>query len=287
MGAERKKMTNIFFAISDADIAPLFFDKTGIKCNYLMAFNNIKNQSWKLTNLYRKKINLLYLDSGAYASSTRRSCAVSRDRYLDHLRGYGHKYDEFFNLDDNFNDPVHNQNNQHYLENGLGGTGMKPIPVVHDKTDPFGEFSMYANMGHQYIAIGSSGSRKGKDKLLTQAKNKYPEVKIHLFGDLDKYLLEKHRPYSADSASWAHQAGVGGGIYYWRPQEKKQYQFNIGGRNRVNGKTHIKLSPLWNEIEDFLYNKFGYDHHDLFNYKCRFILNIYAIKQYEDYLNSV
>jgi len=276
----------IFQAIAEADMIPIFFDKTGIKGNYLIAFNYLKGQSWKLTDQYREMINLLFLDSGAYSSSTGK-CVISVSEYLRYLKLYGHKYDACFNLDDDFNNPSHNLQHQLYLENGLIGTTTRPIPVIHDEKNPFGEFAMYAGMGHQYIAIGSSGSRASKDQLLEQTKKKYPDVKIHLFGNLDKYLLEKHRPFSADSASWAHQAGKGGGIHYWRPSENKSYQFNIGGRDQVRGSQHIKKSSFWEEIRAFLYDTFSYEYNDLFKYQVCWILNFYYYKQYEDYVNSL
>ena len=279
-------MSHLFYAIVEADTVSLFFDKTGIKGNYLIAYNNIKGQSWKLTDQYREQINLLDLDSGAFASSTGK-CIISLQGYLRYLQLYGHKYDTVFNLDDAFANPTHNLQNQLYLEKGLADTDILPVPVIHDKANPFGEFEMYAEMGHQYIAIGSAGSRSSKDQLLTQAKEKYPDIKIHLFGDLDRYLLEKHHPYSADSASWAHQAGVGGGISYWRPSENRQYNFNIGGRDSVKESEHIKLSPLWEEVRAFLYDRFRYEYNDLFKYQARFVLNLYSLKQYEDYLNSL
>ena len=279
-------MTHIFQAIVDADTVPMFFDKTGIKLNYLIAFNNIKGQSWKLTDQYRDRINLLFFDSGAFRASSGK-IAISASGYLGYLKLYGHKYVAVCNLDDRFDDPGHNLQNQLYLERGLAGTNIRPVPVIHDKNDPFGEFELYAGMEHPFIAIGSAGSRSDKDLLLTQAKAKYPDVKIHLFGDLDKYLLEKHRPFSADSASWAHQAGKGGGIYYWRPSEHRQYQFNVGGRDIVKGSPHIKSPLLWEEIRAFLYDTFRYEYNDLFKYQVRFILNLYSLKQYEDYLNSL
>lgn len=279
-------MTYIYHAINDADMVSLFFDKTGFKRNYLIAFNNIKGQSWKLTNQYRHLINRLALDCGAYAASTKK-CVISCSGYLSYLKSYGHKYDVCFNLDDDFDNPEHNLQNQLYLDKGLIATTVRPVPVVHDKADPFGEFAMYADLGHKYIAIGSAGSRASKDQLLTRAKTNYPDVKVHLFGDLDRYLLETHRPYSADSASWAHQAGKGGGIYYWRASENRQYLFNVGGRDVVKGSSHIKLSPLWEEIRAFLYDKFRYEYNDLFQYQTRFILNLYSHKQFEDFLNSL
>lgn len=279
-------MVHIFCAVGDAGMVPKFYDKTGILLNIMIAYNYIKGHSFKLTDTYRDRVNLLYLDSGAYSVSTGRS-NIDVYGYFHYLNTYGHKFNVCFNLDDRFDDPDHNLVHQLYLENGLLNTTTVPVPVVHDDIDPFGEFEMYAGLGHSYIAIGSSGSAAVKDKLLTQAKEKYPEIKIHLFGDLDRKLLEKHRPYSADSASWAHQAGKGGGIYYWRPSENKGYQYNVGGRDSVKGAPHIKSSPFWEEISAFLYDTFRYEYNDLFKHEVRWILNFYFNHQLEKYLNSL
>lgn len=276
----------IFHAVENPGIIPIFYDKTGIKLNVLIAYNNIKGNSWKLTDLYRDRINLLYLDSGAYSVYTGKS-NIDVHGYLDYLKLYGDKFDACFNLDDRFNDPGHNQQNQSYLESGLIGSATMPIPVVHDKNDPLGEFETYTGLGHDYIAIGSSGSKADKDQLLGQAKEKYPDVKIHLFGDLDGYLLTKHRPYSADSATWVHKAGKGGGIIYWRPSENKPYQYNVGSREVFKGSPHIKLSPFWGEIRAFIHDSFGYEERDLFKYEVRWILNFYFYWQLENYLNSL
>jgi len=276
----------IFQAIAEAGMIPILYDKTGIPLNILIAFNYMKGQSFNLTDLYRDRIKLLYLDSGAYSVSTGKS-NIDVQGYRDYLKKYGHKFDACFNLDDDFNMPDHNLQNQLYLESGLAGSTSFPVPVIHDNINPFGEFEMYARLGHNFIAVGSAGSRSSKDQLLTQAKEKYPHVRIHLFGDLDRYLLEKHRPYSADSASWAHKAGKGGGIYYWRSTENKQYHFNVGGRDPVKGGQHIKLSPFWEEIRAFLYDTFRYEYRDLFKYQVRWILNFYFFNQLESYLNSL
>ncbi len=205
----------IFHAIGDADIVPIFYDKTGIRLNIMVAYNNIKRNASKLTDRYRNQINLLYLDSGAYSAHTGRSNVDVHD-YRAYLRCYGHKFDACFNLDDCFDSPAHNLRNQLCLEEGLPSNRRAPIPVIHDKQDPLGEFETYVGLNHDYIALGSSSSARTKEELLQKAKEKYPAVRIHLFGDLSWKLLERHRPYSADSSTWAHRAGRYGGIYYWR-----------------------------------------------------------------------
>ena len=277
---------HIFSAITDADMVTKFFDKIGILLNILIAYPYLKGQSFKLTDTYRRMINLLYLDSGAYSAFMGKS-TIDVYGYLHYLNSYGRKYNGCFNLDDRFDNPDHNLLHQLYLEKGLLNTDTLPIPVVHDSINPFEEFEMYAGMGHSYIAIGSSGSSALKDQLLTQAREKYPDVKVHLFGDLERNILKKHRPFSADSASWAHNAGVGV-INYWRSSENKSYRYNVGGRDSVKGSQHIKLSPFWDEIRAFLYDTFRYEYNDLVNnYEARWILNLYFNHQFETYLNSL
>ena len=275
----------IFCAITDADMVPKFFDKTGISLNILIAYPYLKGQSFKLTDTYRRMINRLYLDSGAYSVFMGKS-TIDVYGYFHYLNSYGRKYNGCFNLDDRFDDPDHNLLHQLYLERGLLNTDTLPIPVVHDNINPFEELEMYAGMGHSYIAIGSSGSAAMKDQLLTQAKEKYPDIKIHLFGDLDRNILKKHRPFSADSASWAHQAGVGA-INYWRSSENKGYSYNTGEKDSAKSIPHIKRSPFWQEIRSFVYDTFQYEYSDLLKYETRWILNLYFNHQFETYLNSL
>lgn len=272
----------IFNAITNADMVAKFFDKMGIKLNILIAYPYLKGQSSKLTDTYRQMIDRLYLDSGAYSVSTG-NFNIDAYGYGHYVNPYGHKFDAVFSLDDRFDDPYHNFINQAYLEDSLSTV---PVPVVHDSMDPFGEFEMYAALGHSYIAIGSSGSTAVKDELLTQAREKYPDVRVHLFGDLNRKLLEKHRPYSADSASWAHQGGKGC-INYWRPSENKAYQYNVGEKDLVKGIPHIKKSPHWEEIRAFIYDRFRYEYDDLLKFEARWVLNFFYNHQFETYLNSL
>lgn len=60
----------IFAAITDAKTVQMFYDKTGIKLNYLISYHYLKGQAYKLTAEYRHMIKSLYLDSGAFSVST-------------------------------------------------------------------------------------------------------------------------------------------------------------------------------------------------------------------------
>ena len=109
----------------------------------------------RLTEEYRSMINELYLDSGAFSVAGGRS-KITVTEYSKYLKLFGDRFDQYFNLDDQFDNPDHNQHNQQYLEENLPEGTKKPIPVVHDNNDPFAEFSYYVDLGHNYIAIGST-----------------------------------------------------------------------------------------------------------------------------------
>ena len=100
---------------------------------------------------------------------------------------------------------------------------------------------------------------------MDQIKEKYPDLKIHLFGNLDRKILEKYRPCSADSSSWAQLSGKGGSIYCWRPSEKKDYIYYVGSKESDNEPPHIKRSQFWDEIEVSLHKTFGYNYQKLFD----------------------
>ena len=108
----------VFAALDDAETVRKFYDKTGIKLNYLISYYYLGGQAYRLTKEYRKMIKELYLDSGAYSVEAGKS-KITITEYLKYLSLYGDKFNQYFNLDDKFNDPEHNQSNQEYLESIL------------------------------------------------------------------------------------------------------------------------------------------------------------------------
>lgn len=277
----------ILHAIDDANIVPVFFEKTGAKPNIMISYHYLEGNASKLMLTYRDMIGSLYIDSGAFSAHTKKAL-VSIHEYRRYMKRYGHFIDVYFNLDDRFDDPDHNLLNQLFLEEGLGDA-KKPIPVIHDPEDPFRELQMYAEMGHDYIALGSMGSHKRIDPvIMTKVNEMYPELKIHLFGNLNRKILEKYKPYSADSSTWAQQGGKAGSVYYWRPSENKGYTYYVGARESSKVEAvHIKKSPFWREIEAFLHDTLGYTYGDLLtSAEAKQVVNLYFFKQYEDYLNS-
>ena len=274
----------IFNAIETANIIPLLYEKTQVRANILMSYPLLKGNAYKLTKEYRDMIDSLYLDSGAFSAS-RGKFKLTVSEYRRYIKRYGHLFDAVFNLDDDFNNPDHNYNNQAYLEEALSEMTVRPIPVIHDKDDPFQEFEVYVKQGHDYIAVGSNS--KLPDDVYKKIKDNFPDVKIHMFGSLNRKMLMNHKPYSADATTWAIQAG-NGRIYYWDPLDQDDYLI-YGGEREVNDET-IKTFDSFHhktELEAFLLEKFRYDRNDLLtSTEARRIVNLYFFKQLEDFINT-
>jgi len=292
----------LFNAIGDARIIPLFYEKTGIKLNILVSYHYLQGQEHPLVKQYRKMYDLLYLDSGAFSANTGKS-KIDVHEYLQYLKLNGKAFDVTFNLDDNFRDPEHNWQNQVYLEKNLSKGIKRPVPVLHYMEDPLAEFERYY-ADYPYIALGSN--RNVSKNFFEKVKDSHPNLKVHLFGNLGREILLKCRPYSADSAFFVH-ASKFGVIYYWDPREKKEYPIDLGERERgvevrVEGwrriyetkkrkqgnVVHFSKFKYRDELEKFLRHTFNYEyHHLLSSWEAKYAVNLYFIKQFEDYVNSL
>lgn len=274
----------IFMAITDPNIIPAFYQKTKMKLNIMISYHYLRGAAYKVAEKYRDLINFLFLDSGAFSASQGKS-SITLPEYLGYLKMYGHLFDAVFNFDDKFDDPEHNWRNQVYLEKGLAGTGIKPIPVVHDVNDPFGEFEMYAEGGRDYIAIGST--TKLKDDVFEKMKENFPNVKVHMFGSLDRKMLFKHKPYSADSSTFTQEA-ANGNIFYWDPIDQKECKINVGEREKKgNNIIHCKTFKHRANLEKFIYETFNYRCQDLLtSYEAKSIVNMYFFTQLQNRINQ-
>ena len=278
----------VFAAVNDAEIVRKFYDKTnGIKLNYLISYYYLDGLAYRLTEGYRSFINELYLDSGAFSVAGGRS-KITVTEYSKYLKLFGDRFDQYFNLDDNFDNPDYNQGNQQYLEENLPEGMKKPIPVVHDNQDPLVEFSNYAIQGHRYIAIGST--TKIPDDTMAEIKEKYPNIHIHLFGKTSLKELETGYYHSADSTTWADAAAVGD-ILYWDPDENEFHKIYMGSTERRDSESdHYKRFSKKEKLDAFLKDTFDYEYKDLLiksGSEPRYIVNLYYYKQLEDYLTSL
>jgi hypothetical protein len=281
----------VFAALDDAETVRKFYEKTEgrIKLNYLISYYYLDGQAYRLTDehKYKDMINELYLDSGAFSVAAGRS-KITVTEYSKYLNLFGDRFDQFFNLDDQFNNPEHNQDNLKYLEENLPQSPKKPIPVVHDNENPFQEFSDYVNLDHDYIAIGSTINIP--DDTMAQIKEKFPTVKIHLFGKIALRQLKTGYYYSADSTTWSDAAGFGD-ILYWDPDEKEFHKIYMGSTDRRDDESdHYKRFAKKDKVEAFLQDTFDFEYSDLLKksgaYNRR-IVNLYYYKQLEDYLTEL
>ena len=269
----------IYNAIDNADIIPEYYKKTKNKLNVLVAYPYLKGNAYKMAIKYRGMIDSLYLDSGAFTVS-KGKFKLSVSEYGRYVAIYGGLFDEVFNLDDDFFDPMHNLTNQAYLEKLLPKSSKRPIPVVHDAEDPFEEFKGYVKQGHGYIAIGSSN--KLSKEVFTKIQKKFPDIKIHMFGKLNRKMLAKYKPYSADASTWAKAAGMGR-FYYWDPKDKEEYLISVNGNEKDSGKniTYHKFSHKA-DLDKFLKDAFGYDCNQLkTDYIARQVVNLHFFNQLE------
>jgi len=282
----------LYCAVVDAETVKKFYDATKgtIKLNVLISYFYIKGNAHKLTSLYRQMIDTLIMDSGAYSVATGKS-KISLSEYKLYLKRYGHLFDCVFNLDDKFDNPEHNQRHQDYLQQGVTRDRW-PVPVVHSEDDPEGEVQIYVDQGHDYIALGSLGKhRKFDADTVARIMEKFPDIRFHLFGNFDREILTKCRPYSADSATWGHKAGFGS-VYYWDPDEKKEHSIYLGKRDTKQqpGQIHYRdLEPkLKIKFDNFLARTFGYDYAIIMNEETPMqLVNVYFFTQLESHINSL
>jgi len=274
----------ILISITNADIVRKFYELTGKKCNILISYNNLKGNAYKLFVLYRNMINLLYLDSGAWAMNTGRA-VINVSEYKKYIGRYGDFCDQIFSLDEDFNNPERNMNNQIFLETDLPPNQKRPIPVIHDEHDPLDELQSYVDMGHDYIAIGSN--RKLDDEVFEEIRKRHPDLKLHMFGNMNRRMMLTHKPYSVDSATWAHAAAFGN-ILYFDPVEEKEHKIYVGEKERPKEKKYIFYEKFYKKdnVAEFLRETFGYTYADLLNAKePQFMVNMYFFTQLEDFLN--
>jgi hypothetical protein len=282
---KEKKMTKILNVIADESIIPYYYNITGKKLRVLVSYFYGQSLIYKLVYEYREEmIEDLYLDSGAY-SAWKGNITLSISEYMKYLQMFGQHFDYCFNLDDDFTNPDHNFNNQALLEDGLPESFKRPIPVIHDSEDPFEEIGIYVDQGHDYIAIGSN--KKLNDETWSKIKDKFPDLKLHMFGNLNRKMLFTHKPYSVDAATYAIKAGFGY-ICYWHPGDEKEYSIYLGEMESADDKKlYFSSFHHKKELEEYLHNEFKFGYGDLLKSSYnKWVVNLHYFRQLEDLVNA-
>jgi hypothetical protein len=273
----------IFQAISQADTVRKFFEKTQIKLNYLVAFDLMGGQTDKFTKDYRDMINLLYLESGGYGVRKGRAKVTLAD-YLLYLQRYGHLYEKVTSFDDKHNDFAHNFGNLTFLSVNLPEIRNRLMPVIHEPADYLPEIRILAGEGYDHIAIGTP--KKIRDAVFETTKAKLPQVKFHLLGKLDRQILTRHKPDSADASSWL-RAAVFGIIHFWHPEENREYKVYAGDQDKSKTIIAYRNFQHREQLEDLLASTFKYSPQDILtSTEARAMVNLFFYKQLEDHLND-
>lgn len=273
----------IFQAISQAETVRKFYEKTQIKLNYLIAFDLMAGQTDKFTKDYRDMINLLYMESGGYGVRKGRAKVTLTD-YLEYLQHYGHLYDKFTSFDDRHNDFKHNFANLKFLAGHLPDLKNRIMPVLHEPVDYLPEIRILAKEGYEQIAIGTP--KKIKDQVFEATKIELLQVKFHLLGKLNREILARHKPESADASSWL-KAAVYGIIHYWHPEENQEYKIYAGDQDKSKTIKAYRHFQHKEQLEELLASVFQYSPGDILSStEARAMVNLYFYKRLEDHLNE-
>jgi hypothetical protein len=209
----------------------------------------------------RDMIGSLILDSGAWSVYYKKS-DLKLSQYLQYLKRNAHRFDAYFNFDDDFSTEgfANNLANQVKLEKAQ----LKPIPVIHNFKNE--EIPYYIQAGkYQTLALGSSQTTSFAelDYAVGIIKKTNPDIKIHWFGGSRFDWLIKAPVSSCDTSSWA-QTGAYGNIKYWNPKKRtidKTDYIYVGGRIKdlKPGEFHYVSYPWRKDLDVYLKETFNWD----------------------------
>ena len=256
--------------------------------NLLVSYARLTRDTANFLFKYRHIVGSVILDSGTYSlvnNPKRYAGSVTLSGYRAYLGQLGHRFDFYFNFDQDYSRagfPV-NLSNQLYLENA----GLNPVPVVHDCYG--GEIQYYIDRGYDLVSIGSGELRDQGVTELYRIVNKFYSrgIKVHFLGCTEYEKLADVPVYSADSATWSH-TGARGQLMYWNPKlpgvDKTEKIRFVYGLPRRLVKDHIDGHPDWLDIEGYLNQELGYTIEELKGSKGNFkrlVANIHFYVQLE------
>lgn len=185
-----------------------------------------------------------FLDSGAFTLWRGRAMAWANERghsddqkffrsaefrkfidgYIDCVKKYKDGIDLYANMDAVGN-PDMTWKNQLYLEK----RGLRPVPVVHYRTD-LKWLKRYLKLGYEVIGLGGLvGSTKKRNcrvwldrafDMICDTPDRTPMTKIHGFGVTVPELMFRYPWWSVDSTTWVI-GGSMGNIFYPRKTKGK------------------------------------------------------------------
>lgn len=234
------------------------------KPNVLISFGilNTNFESFLIKN--RGKIGGIILDCGAWTlNSSKGVTHISLNSYIKYLKRFGHLFDFYFSLDEDFEETGFGTNV--YNQSRLEDEGLTPVPVVHDLYGS--EIDYYIENKYPIVAIGSKQAKNISHLSIVIGKFYKAGIKVHLFGNSSYKYISKLPIFYCDSSSWA-QAGAFGRINYWNPQirnEDKTDAIYVGEYQRTNdkgGKTFMTYEFKL-ELKQYLKDNFDITYSDL------------------------
>lgn len=185
------------------------------------------------------------------------------DKYANFVKANIESIDYYATVDVIYN-PELSWKSLKYLENEHG---LKPVPVIHCKTD-LRWLDKHLEAGYKYIGIGGLGQESTRftytqwaDKVfdrIADPRTRNPTVKIHGFAMTSLDLMQRYPWYSVDSASWTKASGFG---VVFVPQFRDELFLPLEKPSlicfsykpsalKAKGKHYFQLSPKEKEIVD-------------------------------------
>lgn len=245
------------------------------KPNILLSYALLENDAYDILVTHRDKINSRIIDSGAYSDNTR-GLNTDIDGYISYCKFCTPHCEFYFNLDSDFREDHFSPEN---LENLLKmeRAGLNPVPVIHSLYT--GEIDYYIEKGYPIVALGSSYATRLDDmKFIFERFEKYPQVKIHIFGTTVFKNLIEVPVYSIDSSSWAQTGGFAN-VLFWNPEIEglnKTDEINYTGRyNPKDKRDKYYLNHQYRkEFGEYIWKTFNFRHTDMFFPENRQLVNL-------------
>lgn len=275
----------IYHASLDLRVVKAIYERFKEQLNVLLSVATMRGDTYGFLVALRHLVRSIIGDSGAWSVNTGTS-KLTIEELISYLQLWGHLFNLYFNFDTDFTDRGFDNNiaNQIRMERA----GLQPVPVVHNFFDD--EIEYYVKSGkYNWLALGSSQSTNFDDIRYAVDKIKRwgnPDIQIHWFGG-SKYEWLCQLPIAAcDTSTWA-KAGAYGNIMYWNPHEEK---FNkghvvyVGGRIREFKDSEYEFVnyPWRKELEEYLFNNFGFTYADLTGVDDKFNQQLINVKFYTD-----
>lgn len=272
----------IFHKINEPQVAQVFHEKTQVKPHCLSQFSDLKGNAVSLTT--SQSIASLNLDAGAL-SGTKGRGRTDIMMYCHYIKAYGNKFGQVFSYVDSSPDPEHHFINHCYLLDNLPKESPL-VPFITDHSNPLEELEIYAEFGHDYVAI-KSDPEIYHDETVNSIIEKFPRMRFHVYGDLNVKMLVAVKAYSADTSFLIKKAG-NEIIFFWHPERHERLAVYVGER-----KKYPTWAQPWEKFEfrtqlmELLSQTLNYTWEELLTDKyARKVVNMYCFQQMEQYINN-